>query len=36
MELIEKYDTTIDLIFLDIRMKLVNGLHAAGAHPADG
>ena len=29
MELIEKYDTTIDLIFLDIRMKLVNGLHAA-------
>ena len=24
-----KYDTTIDLIFLDIRMKLVNGLHAA-------
>ena len=29
MELIEKYDTTIDLIFLDIRMKMVNGLHAA-------
>ena len=29
MELIEKYDTTVDLIFLDIRMKLVNGLHAA-------
>ena len=29
IELIEKYDTTIDLIFLDIRMKLVNGLHAA-------
>lgn len=29
MELIEKYDTTIDLIFLDIRMRLVNGLHAA-------
>ena len=29
MELIEKYDTTIDLIFLDICMKMVNGLHAA-------
>ena len=29
MELIEKYDTTIDLIFLDIQMKLVNGLRAA-------
>ncbi|HIZ22517.1 MAG TPA: LytTR family DNA-binding domain-containing protein [Candidatus Blautia faecigallinarum] len=29
MELIEKYDTTIDLIFLDIQMKIVNGLHAA-------
>ena len=29
MELIEKYDPTIDLIFLDIRMKMVNGLHAA-------
>lgn len=30
MELIEKYDATIDLIFLDIRMKMVDGLHAAG------
>ena len=30
MELIEKYDTTIDLIFLDIQMRLVNGLQAAG------
>lgn len=29
MDLIEKYDTTIDLIFLDIQMKLVNGLRAA-------
>lgn len=29
MELIEKYDTTIDLIFLDIQMKLVNGLRTA-------
>lgn len=29
MELIDKYDTTIDLIFLDIRMKLVNGFDAA-------
>ena len=29
LELIEKYDTTIDLIFLDIQMKLVDGLHAA-------
>lgn len=29
MELIEKYDTTIDLIFLDIQMKLLDGLHAA-------
>lgn len=29
MELIEKYDTTIDLIFLDIQMHLVNGLRAA-------
>lgn len=28
MELIEKYDTTIDLIFLDIQMRIVNGLHA--------
>lgn len=30
MELIEKYDTTLDLIFLDIQMRLVNGLRAAG------
>lgn len=30
MELIEKYDTTIDLIFLDIQMRLVDGLRAAG------
>lgn len=30
MELIEKYDTTIDLIFLDIQMRLLNGLKAAG------
>lgn len=29
IELIEKYDTTIDLIFLDIQMRLVNGLRAA-------
>ena len=29
MELMEKYDTTIDLIFLDIQMRLVNGLRAA-------
>ena len=29
MELIEEYDTTIDLIFLDIQMRLVNGLRAA-------
>lgn len=29
MELIEKYETTIDLIFLDIQMRLVNGLRAA-------
>ena len=29
MELIEKYDPTIDLIFLDIQMKVVDGLHAA-------
>jgi Response regulator of the LytR/AlgR family len=29
MELIEGYDTTIDLIFLDIQMKLVNGLRTA-------
>lgn len=30
MELIERYDTTLDLIFLDIQMRLVNGLRAAG------
>ena len=30
MELVEKYDPGIDLIFLDIQMKLVDGLHAAG------
>lgn len=29
LELIEKYDTTIDLIFLDIKMNHVNGLRAA-------
>ncbi len=29
MELVEKYDTSIDLIFLDIQMRLVNGLRAA-------
>lgn len=29
MELMEKYDTSIDLIFLDIQMRLVNGLRAA-------
>lgn len=29
LELIEKYDTTIDLIFLDIQMKMVGGLKAA-------
>ncbi len=29
MELIEKYDTTIDLIFLDIKMRFVNGLRTA-------
>ena len=29
MELMEKYDTTIDLIFLDIQMRMVNGLRAA-------
>lgn len=30
MELVEKYDTTIDLIFLDIQMRLLDGLKAAG------
>ena len=29
MDLIEKYNPTIDLIFLDIQMKMVDGLHAA-------
>lgn len=29
LDLIEKYDTTIDLIFLDIQMKMVDGLHTA-------
>ncbi len=29
LDLIEKYDATIDLIFLDIQMRLVNGLEAA-------
>ena len=29
LELIEKYDATIDLIFLDIQMKMVDGLKAA-------
>lgn len=29
LELIEKYDPTIDLIFLDIRMRMLNGLDAA-------
>ncbi|MDO4285475.1 MAG: LytTR family DNA-binding domain-containing protein [Eubacteriales bacterium] len=30
MELTEKYDASIDLIFLDIQMKMMDGLHAAG------
>lgn len=30
LELLEKYDTTIDLIFLDIQMKYVDGLETAG------
>ena len=29
IELTTHYDTTIDLIFLDIQMKLLDGLHAA-------
>lgn len=29
IELIERYDTTIDLIFLDIQMKMINGLRTA-------
>ncbi len=29
MELVGKYDTSIDLIFLDIQMKLMDGLHTA-------
>ena len=29
IELIEKYDPTIDLIFLDIQMKMEDRLHAA-------
>ena len=29
LELVEKYDTTTDLVFLDIQMKLVDGLRAA-------
>lgn len=29
IELIEKYDTSLDLIFLDIQMKMVDGLRAA-------
>ncbi len=29
IELIEKYDASIDLIFLDIRMKITDGLHTA-------
>ncbi len=29
MELIERYDTTLDLIFLDIQMRLLDGLHTA-------
>lgn len=29
MELIERYDTNIDLIFLDIQMRLLDGLHTA-------
>lgn len=29
LELIEKYDPTVDLIFLDIQMKIINGLRTA-------
>lgn len=29
MELAEKYDPSIDLIFLDIQMRLMDGLHTA-------
>lgn len=29
MELIKRYDTTLDLIFLDIQMRLLDGLHTA-------
>lgn len=29
MELVERYDTSIDLIFLDIQMRLLDGLHTA-------
>ncbi len=29
MELIERYDTSIDLIFLDIQMRLLDSLHTA-------
>lgn len=29
MELVERYDTTLDLIFLDIQMRLLDGLHTA-------
>ena len=29
LDLIEKYDPTVDLIFLDIQMKLVDGLRTA-------
>ena len=30
MELTERYDPSIDLIFLDIQMRLLDGLHTAG------
>lgn len=35
MELIEKYDTTIDLIFLDIRHEAGKRASCCRAHPAD-